>query len=153
MNGGAQRSALSPVEFVSMASGTNMRSIPCCAFFSAGSFLAAADFCCTRPRLSGTEKRTYLQAGRAQGRARWHHCRRKAASSLMKFPCFAGKTEFGARTEPLFGVSFARLDRIQVLPWRGFFVSSKPRQNRGSPSAPRPFFSPLCLTCFFLPPH
>src|SRR5260370_31158927 len=137
MNARGEGSGLFPVEFVSMASGTNMRSIPCCAFFSAGSFLAAADFCCTRPRLSGTEKRTYLQAGRAQGRARWHHCRRKAASSLMKFPRFAGKTEFGARTEPLFGVSFARLDRIQVLPWREIFVSCMPRGNGGLRAARR----------------
>src|SRR5258708_27436901 len=129
-----------------------MRLIPCYAFFSAGSFLAAADFCCTRPRLSGTEKRTYLQAGRAPGRAQWHHCRRKAASSLMKFPCFAGKTESGARTEPLFGVSFARLDRIQVLPWREFFVSCRPRENGGSRAAPRRFFAFFCLTCFFSPP-
>src|SRR6266851_5314769 len=129
MNSRAQHSALFPVEFVSTASRTNMRSIPCYAFFSAGSFLAAADFCCTRPRLSGTEKRTYLRAGRAPGRAQWHHCRRKAACSLMKFPCFAGKTEFGARMEPLFGVSFARLGRIPVLPWGEFFDSCRPRKT------------------------
>src|SRR6266851_180731 len=129
MNSRAQRSALFPVELVSMPSGTKMRWIPCCAFSSAGSFLAPADFCCTRPRSFGTEKLTYLQAGRAQGRAQWHHCRRKAASSLMKFPCFAGKTEFGARMEPLFGVSFARLGRTQVLPWREFFDSCRPRKT------------------------
>src|SRR5258708_8530425 len=136
MNSRAQRSALFPVEFVSMASGTNMRSIPCCAFFSAGSFLAAADFCCTRPRSFETEKLTYLQAGRAPGRARWHRCRRKAASSLMKFHCFAGKTEFGARMEPLFGVSFALLALIQALPWREIFVSCRAPKNGGARRAP-----------------
>src|SRR5260370_22037542 len=129
MNARGEGSGLFAVEFVSMASGTNMRSIPCCAFFSAGSFLAAADFCCTRPRSFETEKLTYLQAGRAPGRAQWHHCRRKAACSLMKFPCFARKTEIGARMAPLFGVRLARLGRIPVLPWGEFFDSCRPRKN------------------------
>ena len=40
----------------------------------------------------------------------------------MKFLCFAGKMESGARTELPFGANSVQLDRIRVLPSREFSV-------------------------------
>src|SRR2546422_2079880 len=107
------------------------------------------DFYCTRPRSYGTEKHSYLREGRAPGRARWHRCRRKAPCLQMRFPCFAGKMVFGARTGLLFGVSSARRDQIRVLQWRGFFFFFLPPENRGEEWGPRGNLSPPPPLFFF----
>ncbi len=67
--------------------------------------LGRRGFLRTRPPSFGMGKPTYLRAARAPGRARWHRCLRKAASSLTKSLCFAGNMECGARTELLFGAN------------------------------------------------